>query len=74
MQYSIIKFVRKWLKQIDKEDITGIVFFNLGKEFDAIDHDTKKLNSHKFDDRTMDRMKTYTTNRSQCIVSATSSF
>ena len=36
----------------------------------------KKLRSYTFDDRTMDRMKSYLTNRRQCIVDkiATSSF
>ena len=36
----------------------------------------KKFKSHKFDDRTMDWMKSYLTNRRQCIVdkTATSSF
>ena len=59
MQYSIIKFVVKWLKNIDKGEITGAVFFDLRKAFDVVDHEIllKKLKSHKFDDRTMDWMK-----------------
>ena len=68
----------KWLKNIDKGEITSAVFFDLRKAFDVVDHEilSKKLKSHKFDDRTMDWMKSYLTNRRQCIVdkTATSSF
>ena len=68
----------KWLKNIDKGEITGAVFFDLRKTFDVVDHEIllKKLKSHKFDDRTIDWMKSYLTNRRQCIVykTATSSF
>ena len=66
------------MKNIDKGEITGAVFFDLRKAFDVVDHEIllKKLKSHKFDDRTMDWMKSYLTNRRQCIVdkTATSSF
>ena len=68
----------KWLKNIDKGEITGAVFCYLRKAFDVVDHEIllKKLKSHKFDDRTIDWMKSYLTNRRQCIVdkTATSSF
>ena len=68
----------KWLKIIDKGEITGAKLFDLRKAFDVVDHEMllNKLKSHKFDDRTMDWMKSYLTNRRQCTVdkTATSSF
>ena len=75
---ALFSLLDKWLKNIDKREITGTVFFDLRKAFDVVDHEIllKKLKSHKFDDRTMDWMKSYLTNRRQCIVdkTATSSF
>ena len=60
-------------ENIDKGEITDAVFFDLRKAFDVVDHEIllKKLKSHKFDDRTMDWMKSYLTNRRQCIVDKT---
>ena len=78
MQYSIIKFVRQMAENIDKGEITGAVFFDFRNAFDVVNHEIllKKLKSHTFDDRTMEWMKSYLTNRRQCIVdkTATSSF
>ena len=75
---ALLSLLDKWLKNIDKGEITGAVFFDLRKAFDVVDHEIllKKLKSHKFDNRTMDWMKSYLTNRIQCIVdkTATSSF
>ena len=75
---AFISLLDKWLKNIDKGEITGAVFFDLRKAFDVVDNEIllKKLKSHKFDDRTMNWMKSYLTNRRQCIVdkTATSSF
>ena len=53
-----------------------VLFFDLRKAFDVIDHEIllKKLKTHKFDDRTMDWMKSYLTNRGQCIVDKTATF
>ena len=47
--------------------------FDLRKAVDVVDHEIllEKLKSHKFDDRTMAWMKSYLTNRAQCIVDKT---
>ena len=73
MHTAFLSLLDKWLKNIDKGEITGAVFFDLRKAFDKIDHEilSKKLESHKFDDHTMEWMKPYLTNRRQCIVDKT---
>ena len=61
---------------IEKEEIQGAVFFDQRKAFDVVDHAIllKKLKSHKFDNRTMEWMTSYLTNRRQCIVDKTATF
>ena len=63
---ALISLLDKWLKNIDEGE-----FYVVGNEILL-----KKLKSHKYDDRTMDWMKSYLTNWRQCIVdkTATSSF
>ena len=70
---AFLSLLDKWLKNIDKGEITGAVFFDFRKAFDEIDHEilSTKLKSHKFDDHTMEWMKPYLTNRRQCIVDKT---
>ena len=50
---ALLGLLDKWLKNIDKGEITGAVFFDLRKAFDVVDHEIllQKLKSHKFDDR-----------------------
>ena len=70
---ALLGLLDKWLKNIDKGEITGAVFFDLRKAFDVVDHEIllQKLKSHKFDDRTMEWMTSYLSNRRQCIVDKT---
>ena len=70
---ALLGLLDKWLKNIEKGEITGAVFFDLRKAFDVVDHEIllKKLKSHKFDNRTMEWMASYLTNRRQCIVDKT---
>ena len=67
---ALISLLDKWLKNIDKGEITGAIFFDLRKVFDVADHEMllRRLKSHKFDSRTMKWMQSYLSNRRQCIV------
>ena len=39
MHYSIIKFVRQMVENIDKGEITGADFFDLRRVFVVVDHE-----------------------------------
>ena len=49
------------------------MFFDLRKAFDVVDHDLllKKLAAYKFSENSLSWIKTYITNRKQCIVEKT---
>ena len=54
---------------MDKGQLTGMVFLDLSKAFDTIDHDLmlNKLISHGFSDTAVLWFKAYLTNRSQSV-------
>ena len=67
---ALINLVDKWLHSIDKGEIVGAVFFDLRKAFDVVDHELllKKLSQYKFNASSLNWIRSYLTNRSQCIV------
>ena len=67
---ALINLIDRWLKNIDKGEINGAVFFDLRKAFDVVDHDLliRKLAAYKFSEKSLSWIKTYITNRKQCIV------
>ncbi|MCG7876956.1 MAG: reverse transcriptase family protein, partial [Candidatus Thiodiazotropha endolucinida] len=69
-QTAMINLIDKWLKSIDNGESIGAIFFDLRKAFDVVDHDLllKKLVYYKFNDLSQNWMKSYLTNRKQCIV------
>ena len=52
---ALINLLDKWLKNIDKGEITGAVFFDLRKPFDAADHHLllKKVAAYKFSENSL---------------------
>ena len=70
---ALINLLDKWLKNIDKDEIIGAVFFDLRKAFDVVDRDLllKKLTAYKFSENSLSWIKTYITDRKQCIVEKT---
>ena len=67
---ALINLIDRWLKNIDKGEINGAVFFDLRKAFDVVDHNLliRKLAAYKFSEKSLRWIKTYITNRKQCIV------
>lgn len=67
---ALINLLDKWLKNIDKGDVVGAIFFDLRKAFDVVNHDIllKKLIYHKFDAQSLNWIKSYLSNRKQHIV------
>ena len=67
---ALINLIDKWLKSIDKGEIVGAVFFDLRKAFDVVDHDllVQKLSAYKFSDNSLCWIKSYLTDRKQCII------
>ena len=37
-QYSLFKMIQNWKKQLDSGEKVGVVFMNLSKAFDTINH------------------------------------
>ncbi|MCU7800562.1 MAG: reverse transcriptase family protein [gamma proteobacterium symbiont of Lucinoma myriamae] len=67
---ALIKLIDKWLQCIDKGEVIGAIFFDLRKAFDVVDHDIlmHKLSLYKFDKLSCDWIKSYLSNRQQCII------
>ena len=66
---ALISLVDKWLKHIDNGEVVGAIFYDLRKAFDVVDHELllAKLSIYKFSQSSLDWMKSYLTNRKQCI-------
>ena len=67
---ALINLLDKWLKNIDKGDVVGAIFFDLRKAFDVVNHDIllKKLIYYTFDAQSLNWTKSYLSNRKQHIV------
>ena len=66
---ALISFVDKWLKSIDNGEIVGAIFFDLLKAFNVVDHELllQKPTYYKFKNSSLSWIKSYLTNRKQCI-------
>ena len=66
---ALINLVDKWLKHIDNGEVVGAIFFDIRKAFDVVDHELllAKLSIYKFSQSALDWVKSYLTNRKQCI-------
>ena len=67
---ALINLVDKWLSNIDKGEVVGAIFYDLKKAFDIVNHELliKKLGYYKFDINTLNWIKSYLTDRKQCII------
>ena len=67
---ALIHLTDRWLNCIDKGDIIGAVFFDLRKAFDVVDHKLllQKLAAYKFNTTSQSWIRSYLTNRKQCII------
>ena len=66
---ALINLVDKWLNNIDKGEIIGAIFFDLRKAFDVVDHQLliEKVNSYHFSNNSVNWIRSYLTDRQQCI-------
>ena len=66
----LINLIDKWLKSIDQWEIVGSILFDLEKAFDVVDHEIllKKLLCYKLDNASINWIRSYLSNRQQCIV------
>ena len=64
-----LNLLDKWLKGIDKGELVGATFFDLRKSFDIVDHKLllKKLSIYKFSSKSLSWIKSYLTDRKQCV-------
>ena len=70
---ALINLVDKWLSDIDKGEIIGAIFFDLRKAFDVVDHQLliEKVNSYHFSNNSVNWIRSYLTDRQQCITEKT---
>ena len=67
---GLINLMNKWLKSIDNDEKVEAVFFDLRKAFDVVDHDLliQKLFAYKFSANSLCWIKSYLSERKQCII------
>ena len=69
---ALINLVDKWLTNVDQGEIIGAIFFDLRKAFDVVDHQLlEKVNSYHFSINSVNWIRTYLTDRQQCITEKT---
>ena len=70
---ALIYLVNKWLNNIDKGEIIGAIFFDLRKAFDVVDYQLliEKVNSYHFNNYSVNWIRSYLTDRQQCITEKT---
>ena len=68
-QTALVRLIDSWSKDIDSGKIISTVFLDLRKAFDLVDHDflLHKLSLYHFSGSSLDLMKSYLSNRSQCV-------
>ena len=66
-QHVLITLIEKWKKSLDDKEYSGVVFMDLSKAFETINHDLliAKLDAYGFDKAALKLMKSYLTNRWQ---------
>ena len=66
---ALINLLDKWLKSIDEGELVGAIFFDLRKAFDVVDHELllKKLAAYQFSLNSLSWIKSFLTDRKQCI-------
>ena len=70
----LINLIDKWLKEIDKGNIIGAIFFELRKAFDIVDPELllkKKLAVYNFSAKSLSWIQSYLGGRQQCIANKT---
>lgn len=68
-QTALINITDKWLKEMNEGNINGVVFLDLKKAFDVVDHDIlcQKLEIYRFDEPALKLLKSYLNYRTQQV-------
>ena len=68
-QTALTALIDRWLKAIDEGDITGVVFLDLAKAFDLLNHELllQKLQKYQFSFTTLLWFSSYLSDRQQIV-------
>ena len=66
-QYSLLKMIENWKKQLDNGEKVGVIFMDLSKAFDTINHSLllAKLKAYGFSNQALRLLQSYLCNRFQ---------
>ena len=66
-QYSLLKMIKNWKKQVDNGEKVGVIFMDLSKAFDTINHSLllAKLKAYGFSNQALRLLQSYLCNRFQ---------
>ena len=66
---ALTNLVDQWIMNINKDELTGVVFIDFAKAFDVLDHKLllRKLELYKFSDALLSFIRSFFTNRSQVV-------
>ena len=66
--HALQKSINNWLLNIDKGKTNAVIFLDLRKAFDTVDHDIliKKLSYYGLNGKELSLLQSYLANRSQC--------
>ena len=65
---ALVHMIDKWLQAIDKGDMVGVIFIDLRKAFELVDHILlKKMSSYKLNPESLDWFCSYLSNRTQKV-------
>ena len=67
VQYSLLKMIESWKKQLDNGEKVGAIFMNLSKSFDTINHSLllAKLKAYDFPNQALSLLQSYLRKRFQ---------
>ena len=69
-QYSLSKMIENWKKQLDNGEKVGVIFMDLSKAFDTINHSLllAKLKAYGFSNQVLSWLQSYLCNRFQTSI------
>ena len=67
---ALVRLTNSWIKAVNKSEVSGVVFLDLKKAFDLVDHDVllKKLAIYLKNSSSLLFFKSYLHNRTQCLL------
>ena len=67
---ALARLTNSWLTGMNKSEVSGVVFLDLKKAFDLVDHDIllKKLAIYLKNSSSLPFLKSYLNNRTQCVL------